>query len=215
MSDVFAAIEAGDEATAVAFLRAEPRLAHVPGPGGATPVLHAMYRGQGTLARALAAEVAELDLADAAAIDATDRVRELLAADLDVVDGRTPDGFTPLQLAAFFGAPGAAGLLIEAGADVNAVANNPMRIQPLHAAAAGRHGDIAKLLIGAGADVNGRQQHDFTPLHAAAQNGDTDLLDALLAAGADPAATTDDGRVAATLAEAAGHESIAARLAAR
>jgi len=214
MSDVFSAIDAGDEATAIALLRAEPGLAHVPGPRGATPVLHAMYHDRVALAGALAAEVDALGLADAAAIDATDRVRELLAADPDVADARTPDGFTPLQLAAFFGAPGAARLLIEAGADVSAVANNPMRIQPLHAAAAGRHGDIAALLIAAGADVDGRQQHGYTPLHAAAQNGDADLVDALLAAGADAGATTDDGRDAASLAGAAGHAEIAARLAA-
>ena len=59
------------------------------------------------------------------------------------VDGRTADGFTPLQLAAYFGAPGAAADLIAAGADVDAVADNPMRIQPLHAAAAGRHSAVA------------------------------------------------------------------------
>ena len=89
---------------------------------------------------------------------------------------------------------------------------NPMRIQPLHAAAAGRHGDIAVLLIDAGADVNAKQSHGWTPLHSAAANGDGELVDRLVAAGADPAATNDDGKTAADIATDSGHEKIAARL---
>ena len=50
------------------------------------------------------------------------------------MDRRTRDGFTPLQLAAYFGAARAAALLLARGAEVGAVADNPMRIQALHAA---------------------------------------------------------------------------------
>jgi len=115
-------------------------------------------------------------------------------------------------LAAYFGAPAAAAELIGAGADLNSVAENPMRIQPLHAAAAGRHGDVAGLLIDAGAEVNAKQNHGWTPLHSAAANGDGELVDRLVAAGADPAATNDDGKTAAEIATDRGHELIAARL---
>ncbi|HEY7175986.1 MAG TPA: ankyrin repeat domain-containing protein [Micromonosporaceae bacterium] len=212
MSDIFAAIDADDNATAIALLRNDPAIARAHGGSeGVTPVLHAMYQYKFDLARALAREAGALDLAEAAAIDDAAQVRERLIAGVEP-DRRTSDGFTPLQLAAYFGAPTAAVELIAAGADVNAVADNPMRIQPLHAAAAGRHGDVAALLIDAGAAVNGKQRHGWTPLHSAAANGDETLVTRLLAAGADPAATNDDGHTAADVATEGEHHEVAARL---
>jgi ankyrin repeat protein len=217
MTTIFDAIDADDAPAAVALVDADPALATRPGPDGETPILRALYRHHFALARDLAAAAARhgvpLGLADAAATDDEARVRAALAAGAEP-DARTPDGFTPLQLAAYFGAPHAAGALIAAGADPDAVADNPMRIQPLHAAAAGRHGDVASLLIAAGADVNGKQRHGWTPLHSAAHNGDGPLVDDLLAAGADRSATNDDGHTAARLATEAGHPAIAARVAA-
>ena len=212
MSDVFTTIDAGDDMAAVSMVRDDPQLARLHGGSdGVTPVLYAMYRNRFELAKALAEAAGALELTEAAAVDDVVQVRARLAAGASV-DDRTPDGFTPLQLAAYFGAPAAAAELIGSGADLNAVAENPMRIQPLHAAAAGRHGDVAALLIEAGADVNGKQSHGWTPLHSAAANGDGDLVDRLIAAGADPAATNDDGKTAADVARAGGHDKIAAQL---
>jgi len=186
MSDVFTTIDAGDDAAAVAMVHDDPQLARLRGgTDGVTPVLYAMYRHRFELAKALADAAGALDLAEAAALDDVAQVRSRLAAGA-AVDGRTPD--------------------------LNSVAANPMRIQPLHAAAAGRHGDVAGLLIDAGAEVNAKQNHGWTPLHSAAANGDGELVDRLVAAGADPAATNDDGKTAAEIATDRGHELIAARL---
>jgi ankyrin repeat protein len=207
--DLFDAIAAGDEPAALAALDAQP----APGrhPSGPTPVLWALYHGHGELARRLAERVGPLDLAEAAALDDPQRIAQLLDAGAPV-DGRTPDGYTPLQLAAFFGGPAAAALLLERGADPSAVADNPMRIQPLHAAVSGRHHDIAARLIAAGVDVNARQQGGYTPLLAAAGNGDAALVRALLDAGADPELADDAGiRPAASAAER-GHHALAAEL---
>lgn len=211
--DLFEAIAAGAADTALALLTADPaagRRRHASGP---TPVLYALYQRQPELARALAERIrAErigvLDLAEAAALDDVDRVVELLDAG-GPVDGRTPDGFTPLHLAAYFGAPRVTTLLLARGADVAAVADNPMRIQALHAAAAGRHLEIAAALLAAGADPNARQQSGYTPLMAAAGNGDADLTRALLATGADPALTNDSGARAADIAREHGHNTLA------
>src|SRR5262245_36760577 len=211
--DIFATIRSGDAAAATRLLVAEPGLARRRHESGPTPVLFALYHHYPALAEPLPSVSGELDLAEAAALDRVDRVREALAAGA-AVDGRTPDGFTPLQLAAYFGAPAAAALLIGSGADVSAVAENPMRIQPLHAAAAGRHHEVVVLLLIAGADPNVRQQGGWTPLHAAAQHGDTDLAEVLLAAGADPAAANDEGTTPVAAARQAGHQELADRLAA-
>src|SRR5262249_30048563 len=125
------------------------------------------------------------------------------------VRARTPDGYTALHLAAFFGAPGAAAVLLSAGAEVGAVADNPMRVQPLHSALAGGHDEGASLLIAAGAGGSARQQGGSPPLHAAAQHGAEAMVAALLATGADPAAANDDGESPADVARAAGHADLA------
>jgi uncharacterized protein len=206
--DIFSAIEMDDHAAAVALLAADPGLAQARSDEGATPILHAKYHQNDLLATELAAQVARdggaLTLAEAAALDDVDRVRVCLAAG-EPIDAATPDGFTALQLAAFFGAPGTADVLIGAGADLNAVAANAMRVQPLHAATAGRHTDIAKMLIAAGADVSTAQRHGWTPLHTAASHGDATLVAALVAAGASPDVANDAGRTPRDLATEAGY----------
>ena len=80
---------------------------------------------------------------------------------------------------------------------MSAVAKNPLRVQPLHSAAAGGHTAVARLLLEHGADPNARQEGGFVPLHAAAQAGNDELYELLLASGADQGAATDDGRTAA------------------
>jgi ankyrin repeat protein len=184
--DLFEAIAAGDTDTALGLLAADPASGRQRHSSGATPVLYALYHRQDGLARALADRIGDLDLAEAAALDDLDRVTGLLDAD-GAVDGRTPDGFTPLHLAAYFGAPRTAALLLARGADVAAVADNPMRIQALHAPDAG-------------------QQAGYTPLMAAAGNGDAELTRALLAAGADPGLTNDSGASAADIAREHGQD---------
>jgi uncharacterized protein len=206
--DLYEAIAAGDLGALTTMLAEDPTLGASRHSSGATPVLYAMYQQEPELARALAKLVGPLNLPEAAALDEVERVTGLLDAG-EPVDGRTPDGFTPLQLAAFFGAPRVAVLLLGRGADPGAVAENPMRIQPLHAAASGGHLDIVTALLDAGADPDAGQQSGYTPLMAAGVNGDRAVAEALLRAGADPGRTNDDGKSAADLAREHGRPDLA------
>jgi ankyrin repeat protein len=211
--DLFETISQGDVGAVQDLLAADPTLAQARHPEQrVSPVLWAMYQHRFDLARSIASQLERLghplDLHEAAALDAADRVGALLDAGADV-DARSPDGFTPLQLAAYFGAPAAAALLIERGAQVDAVADNRQRIAPLHAAVAGRHPEVVRLLLAAGADPDARQQGGWTPLLAAAQHGDAEAVAALLEAGADPACAGDDGIRPAELARRHGHDAVA------
>jgi ankyrin repeat protein len=94
-------------------------------------------------------------------------------------------------------------LLLDADAPVAEPSRNAMTVQPLHAAAAGRHGELVWILIASDADVSARQQQGWTPLHSAAANGDVESVKALLAAGADPDQPNDDGVTARELATSA------------
>lgn len=154
------------------------------------PILEALYRGDRAAAADLAA-AQEVDILEAAALGDDDRVRRLLDADATLAAARSPDGFTPLHYAAFFGTAEAASALLEAGADPGAVAENAMRVQPLHSAAAVDATQTARLLLDAGADPNAEQQGGFRPIDAAAQNGNDELYDLLVERGADSVARTE------------------------
>ena len=210
--ELFTAIEAGDEHRVRGLLAAQPQLAAARDAGGLSALLAARYRNHLGMVEALLAAGPELDVFEAAALGGTDRLAELLDDDPSAVDAVAADGFRPLQLAAFFGQVAAARLLVQRGADVDAVAGNDAGLRALHSAVAGRHFEVVELLLAAGADPGPRQQGGFTPLMAAALHGDAPVAAALLAAGADPTARSDDGRDAADLAEQGGHSGLAARL---
>jgi ankyrin repeat protein len=150
-------------------------------------VLQAIYRGDTGEAERLAAG-RELDVFEASALGRAERLRELLDEDPSLANAWAGDGFQPLGLASFFGHVDAARLLVERGAEVNSASRNPMKVMPLHSAAAAQDPvvryEIAKLLLEAGADPNARQQDEYTPLMAADQHGDQRLRELLVEHGA-------------------------------
>ena len=154
----------------------------------------AVYRGDSEEVERLLALDPELDVFEAAALGRIDRLRELLDSDPELVRARSVDDGTALHFAAFFRQPDATRLLVERGADLEAVASTFGNVTPLHSACASGERESARILVEAGAEPNVRQQGGFTPLHAAAQNEDEELARLLLARGADPEVATDDGR---------------------
>ena len=192
-AEVFSAIEAGDRRRVDELLTADPGLAGARDERGVSAVLTARYRGQVDIEARILAESPTLDVFDAAGLGDVGRLSELLDLDPDLVAAVSPDGFTPLHLAAFFGHTHAAEVLLGRGADAEAQASNGSGLRPLNSAAAGGHATIAHLLLDRGADVEVRQAGGYTPLHSAASNGDLAMSRLLLDRGADPHARTDEG----------------------
>jgi ankyrin repeat protein len=138
----------------------------------------------------------------------TPGVEQLLAANRSLISAVSSDGWTPLHLAAFFGAVDTARALLNKGASPSARSTNAMQNLPLHAAAAGRHAAIVALLIEHGAPVDARQHGGWTALHAAAQNGDLAMAEILISAGADVSARAENNQCALDLALTKGHQSM-------
>jgi ankyrin repeat protein len=149
-----------------------------------SPLLRALYEGRKADAAAHLATDPELDVFEAAAAGRSERVRALVSADPSLATAWTDDGFTALHYAAFFGDIESARVLLDAGADVGAVARNQMLVQPLHSAAAAHAIDICRLLLERGADPNARQQNDYTPLDEADMTNQAELRELLLQFGA-------------------------------
>ena len=209
-SELIEAVQRGDADAVRAMLAADLDLANTR-KDGQSLLLSARYRNDIAMTEALRSTGRALDIFEAAAFDDADRLRELLAADPALAMAWSPDGFTALHLAAFFGGVDGARRLVDAGADLDVYSRNDFHVAPLHSAAAGREA-VARLLVQRGAQLNVAQRHGWTPLHSATNNGYAALVDQMLAAGADANATNDDGVTALDLACKGGHQAIVERL---
>ena len=137
-----------------------------------SPVLAALYEGRREDAEALADEP---DVLEAAALGRLDVLRTHLEGDPEALTARTPEGFTALHLAAFFGGAGAVRAILATGADPDADNRNTFEVHPIHSAVAvGDHASV-RALLEAGADPNVEQQGGHTPLTAAIHQQDSEM----------------------------------------
>jgi ankyrin repeat protein len=152
-----------------------------------------------------------IDAYEAIIVGDTDAVRDALEHGWN---GNTlsPDGFTPLGLAAFFNQNAMFDLLLPLTQNVNEPAKNAQRVAALHAATAVRNVAMVEKLLRAGADPNLVQADGFTPLHVAAQHGDAAIVALLLLFGGSPRVRNAKGQDAVAHARAGGHEWLAERL---
>ena len=206
-ADVIAAVQAGD-AGKIRGLLHDPSLAAAKDANGVSALMLAFYYRRPEIANLLLAAKPELDIFEATAAGKADKVAEILKRDPASAKHWSADGFTALHLAAFFGHPEIARMLIRNAADVSATSKNAMKVAPLHSAAAAHNREIVRLLLENDAPADVRQEGGWTPLHEAAQIGDVEMVRDLLQHRADPQARSNDGKTPADMATAKGHEEI-------
>jgi uncharacterized protein len=202
IADLVAVIRADDRGEFERLLDGNPELASARDErGGDSPLLIAIYWHRPAMVRLLLDRGVRPSFFEACALGLGDEVGRHLRENAGLARQWAHDGWTPLHLAAFFGHPTTAAMLLEKGADLMAISRNGEANLPINAAAAGRrvdrHVEIVRLLIERGCPVDGRgSDRGHTALHEAAYNGDIELVRFLLDRGADPSLRTGDGQTA-------------------
>jgi ankyrin repeat protein len=206
--DVLQAIEQGNTTRLKELLQEQPELANARDEQGVSMVLRAMYRHNGDALDTLMGLAPTIDVFTAAALGDVRRLRLLLDADAAAAESFQGDGFTPLQLACFFASKDTAVLLLERGADPEAVSRNGMELRAIHSAAASRSVEIMELLLARGVNVHAALPGGWTALHAAGNNGDHAMARVLLTGGANPVQENDFEQTPLGLAREKGDEAL-------
>ena len=191
------AIEKGNTAKVGELFKQNPALIKARTKKGTTPVMLAMFNRHKEIAELLAIGI-ETNIFEATALGRIERVRELLKKDPTLVKAFSPEGFTALH--GNLNHTDVVELLIDKGADINAVSKNAFLATPLQSAVAMGWTDAAKLLIARNANVNCRGEEGGTPLHEVAGNGQIELAQLLLDHGANINAKNNTGKTPLTIA---------------
>jgi ankyrin repeat protein len=208
--ELFSAIEKGRTDTVRSLVSADPSLVDARNASGLSTVLYATYAGRNEIAKILIDRGARLDIFEAAATGSQDRLEQLLHNDQSKLNSFSADGWTPLHLAVFFGRVNTTHVLLEKGADLDAVSHTEERVTPLHSALANPHNAaLAQVLIDAGADISVTQLQGYTPLHYAAAHGLEPIALRLLERRADRSVRDKTGKTASDLAREKGHLALA------
>lgn len=213
--ELFHAIETDTFARLVEIIEDNPSLVNARKENGDSAVLAAIYHGHNDIAQLLITSGAMVNIWEAAALGDQSRVAKYFQADANLLHAFSHDGFTPLQLAAFFGHASLVEFLLDQGADPNVISRNQTfarGVPILQSAVASGKIESVRALLAHGANVNIRNAQGMTPLHLAAFEGNVEMVKLLLANGADVNAKMDDGTTPRGMAEKKGHEEIAGSL---
>jgi len=194
---ILAASKDGDYGRVLALLETDPALATAANMLGSQPIHAAHFGGHKRIVELLLARGIDLDFFLASELGMLDQVRGAIRSDPALTRAFSKAGSTALHRSCYWGQTAVASLLLEHGADPNAVTRDSfLQIAPLGCAVAtpdvpnpsDREDvvlELAQLLISNGADVNALRRDGLTALHSAAYRGHLRVIEALLTHGAD------------------------------
>jgi ankyrin repeat protein len=155
------------------------------------------------------------DVFQAAQSGDASRLKDILDSNPTLANTENSDGLTPLGYAAHFGHKDAVQVLLDYGADINAVSHSQIPFIPsntaLHAAIAGeRNEDVIKLLLERNARTDIFDSNGHTCLHTAAFHDDnTRIIGLLIEHGAHVNDKVEGGKTALAIALERGNRQVA------
>jgi uncharacterized protein len=218
-AELYRAIQTGETDRVASLVASDPNLLHTKDNYGYSPVLKAAFSGRWPVVDVLLAHGAPLTIWEAACVGRLDRVTALLDEDRSLVTAYSWDGFHVLHLAGHFGRTEIVQLLLERGADLDAISRPILPFipanTPLHSTIAGGAWEVARLLINRGARLDLADSNGNTALHQAAFEAPLETVQLLVARGADLSARNKKGQTPLAIAREKGRDEVAAWLGAR
>lgn len=197
-----------DEKAIIEFVKTDPSVLSRKNEQGIAGIMLIAYYQLPNVVQEVLPLKEDLTFHEAIACGDLSSVKASLDQDSNLVNQVAADGFPPLSLACYFGKRTIANYLLEAGADIHAVATNGSNIQALHAAVARNDAQICEWLLQKGADINATQTQGVTALHSAVHRGNMAMVKLLVQHGADKQAKMDNGDTPVSIAEREGHKEI-------
>ena len=192
----------------IQLLKAQPELLDQTDKTGASGFLQVLYHRIPEVVEVATSLKKAFRFDEAIAIGRLDQVKTAIKANEELVSNFLDDGFTPIGLATFFRQTAVAEYLFECGADPSTCADNPMKVNAMHAAAATGSFALMELFVSNGYDSNVPQMNNITPVQSAAYRGDLEMVKLLVRHGADPKIASVDGIDALGYAKEGGHEEV-------
>lgn len=202
-------IQAKESRQIIQFLEDHPEVIDQKDESGTSAFFLLLYSGEIAAFHKAKGLKKEFDFFEAIVSGKPDLVKEHLLHNPALLNQYSSDGFTPIALAAFFHQTSTAQFLLSKDADPNLQANNPSKVNALHAAVAKENESLIRAFLEKGADPNISQAQGVTPLHSAAHRGRLSIVRLLLDHGADITLKMDNGDDAHTIALRDGHLEIA------
>jgi ankyrin repeat protein len=166
VADIFELIDKRDVEGLRNYLSIEPSASGQRDPQGLSVLMRAFYRDQALVAIVRAADPP---------LDAWDRLLVGESTGLPPHNSWSPDGFTPLHIAAFAKNAGATKALLAAGGDPNVIAKAHFaKVTPLGTCSFVNAVEVARLLLDAGADPT--IPKGASPIDSARHNKHAELL---------------------------------------
>jgi uncharacterized protein len=168
---IFELIDAGDADAVRDLLAREPEAAAAHDEQGLSALMRAAYRGGAVFDAVRAADPP---------LEPFDRIIVGKSDGLPAPDAWSPDGFTPLHIAAFADNASAARALLEAGADPDTFARASFaQVTPLGTCAFAGANAVARVLLEFGADPTRATTDRARPGAVARANGNDELAELL------------------------------------
>lgn len=146
---------------------------------GNSMLMHALNERQPWVAGVIIRHRRQFSPWELAACGLEGDLRKQLDENPALIQEHSPDGYPLIYLAALFGQDVTLKLLLERGANPNALAQNATKMSALHAAALQNHPDVARLLIRCGTDINHRDSEGKTAAELAESLEHYEVLEAL------------------------------------
>ena len=208
MEQLLELLGARDSDAIIAHITENPHVLDEKDKSGATGYMQILYHRLPDAAAAAQSIKTHYAFNEAIASGRLSEVESAIAKDEELISSFLDDGFTPIGLATFFGKQEVAQYLFDMGADPSICADNPMKVNAMHAAAAIGNKELMELYVSNGYDANIPQMNDITPVQSAAYRGDLEMVQLLVRHGADPKIASVDGVDAIGYAKEGGHEEI-------